>query len=172
LVSQIDQPLTSKIKQHDKQRLLRAYEVFNETGKTLSDWQKIPNIKAYKKDEILHINMEIPRDELYQKINERFVKMIEEHEVIKEVSEFLKKYPEAIEKNYAIATTLGFIEIKDFIEERISYEKMIELSTQKTRNYAKRQLTWFRNQFEDSEVSKLRSIDSQTSTEICKLLKK
>ena len=44
-----------------------------------------------------------------------------------------------------ITKTLGFYEIRDFLAGKISREKMVELATQKTRNYAKRQITWFRN---------------------------
>ncbi|HLD76949.1 MAG TPA: hypothetical protein VI861_02325, partial [Rickettsiales bacterium] len=51
-----------------------------------------------------------------------------------------------------IAKTLGFYEIKDFLAKKITKKEAVEIASQKTRNYAKRQLTWFRNQFKNMEV--------------------
>ena len=145
LVSKIDSKTTSKLNKNDKQRLLRTYEVFRQTEKPLSEWQKIKNINPYKTNELFHININCPREELYKKINNRFQEMLKDGSAINEVKVFLKKYPEAIENNYNIANTLGLLEIKRFIDGQISYDEMVNLATQKTRNYAKRQLTWFRH---------------------------
>ncbi|MFC1659153.1 tRNA (adenosine(37)-N6)-dimethylallyltransferase MiaA [Pseudomonadota bacterium] len=172
LVSTVDKKTCDKIKKNDKQRLLRAYEVFAQTGKPLSQWQKVRRIKPYKKNEFLHINIEIPREELYKKINKRYEQMLQGDTIINEVKDFLKKYPKAIEENYTIKNTLGFLEIKDFLDGKISHKKMIEIATQKTRNYAKRQLTWFRNQFKSSDIIKLTKINVHTPIQICKLMKK
>ena len=64
--------------------------------------------------------------------------------VLEEVKALISK---GLQDNSQITKTLGFLEIKDFLQEKIKRENMIEIASQKTRNYAKRQLTWFRHQF-------------------------
>ena len=65
--------------------------------------------------------------------------------VINEVKNLNEKIPE----NSQIGKTIGFYEIVDFINKKISFEEMKSIITKKTRNYAKRQLTWFRHQFKE-----------------------
>ena len=60
------------------------------------------------------------------------------------VKEFLKLKPDL---NSPIAKAIGLLQIKDWLEAKISQEEAIKIAAQKTRNYAKRQLTWFRHQF-------------------------
>lgn len=126
----------------DKQRLLRAAEIFFETGKEISFWQNQEKKKIFANADFIHVNLEIPREELYQKCNLRFEQMIKDG-ALGEVTEFLKLNPK---QDWQITKTLGFAEISLFLQKEISYEQMLEIATQKTRNYAKRQLTWFRNQ--------------------------
>lgn len=127
----------------DKQRLLRAYEVFLQTGKTLSWWQNQPNKELFDDINFTHINLAPNRDELYRNCNSRFEKMLEMG-AIEEVERLVKS---GVQSDWQITKTLGFSEISDLLDGKISRQKMIELATQKTRNYAKRQLTWFRHQF-------------------------
>lgn len=136
----------------DPQRLLRAAEVFIQTGKPISFWQQQENKKLYPKHNFLHINLTPDRADLYQRCNKRFSEMLDGG-AIDEVSNLIKKINSIqslpIDSDYQITKTLGFYEIKDHLENKISRQEMIDLATQKTRNYAKRQLTWFRNQFVD-----------------------
>jgi tRNA dimethylallyltransferase len=60
------------------------------------------------------------------------------------VEELISQNPD---DNSLITKTIGFLEIKDYLQGNMSKEETINLASQKTRNYAKRQLTWFRNQF-------------------------
>jgi len=128
----------------DKQRLIRAAEVLLQTGKTIFDWQKTAK-KTPVLENFLHINLNPDREKLYQNCNLRFVKMIENGglEEVKNLD---------ANDDWAISKTLGYREIKSFLNGEISHQKMIEISTQKTRNYAKRQLTWFRNQLPQKQV--------------------
>ena len=126
----------------DKQRLIRACEVFLQSGITIFDWQKKPKEKIFEKAEFIHLNLDIPRQKLYQNCNLRFEQMLS-NGALEEV-ELLLKLP--VEENWQITKTLGFAEISSFIEGEITREKMLEIASQKTRNYAKRQMTWFRNQ--------------------------
>lgn len=122
----------------DKQRLIRAAEVFMQTGKSISTWQKEARRTPFLED-FLHINLNPDREKLYQNCNSRFVEMLEQG-AIDEVKNLVA------DDNCSVTKTLGFHEIKNFLSGEITREKMIEIATQKTRNYAKRQLTWFRNQ--------------------------
>jgi tRNA dimethylallyltransferase len=69
-----------------------------------------------------------------------------ENGAIAEEENFIEK---TNDDNLAICKTLGFIEIKAYLHKKISYQEMQKIIQQKTRNYAKRQLTWFRHQFEE-----------------------
>jgi tRNA dimethylallyltransferase len=133
----------NKIKSIDKQRLVRIYEVWLQSGKSLFYWQSFDNKKIFPDANFIHINIEPERKNLYQNCELRFDKMLK-NGVIEEVENLLKH---GVSKENQITKTLGFNEISDFILQKISFEKMNEIAKQKTRNYAKRQLTWFRHQF-------------------------
>lgn len=127
----------------DKQRLCRRFEVLKHTGKALSWWQLQPNQIFYPKEYFEHINIELTREVLYQNCNQRLVSMFK-NGAVDEVGELLKQN---LSENSSITKTIGFLEIKDYLQGKISQEQAIEIASKKTRNYAKRQLTWFRNQF-------------------------
>jgi tRNA dimethylallyltransferase len=129
----------------DKQRLARRLEVLQQTGKSLSWWQRQPNKIFYPKEYFGHHNIEIPRSELYHNCDGRLASMIE-NGAINEVENLLKK---DLSDDSLITKTIGFLEIKDFLNGKISFEEAKKIASQKTRNYAKRQLTWFRNQFDN-----------------------
>ncbi len=133
----------AEIEKLDKQRLARRLEVLKQTGKTLSWWQKQPNQIFYPKESFEHINIELSREILYQNCNQRFATMFK-NGAVEEVENLLKQNPN---EDSSISKTIGFLEITDYLQGRISKEQAIEIASKKTRNYAKRQLTWFRNQF-------------------------
>lgn len=130
------------IEKLDRQRLIRLYEVFEQSGKSLFYWHKQPLKKIIPDTDFVHVSLNPDRQQLYQNCNLRFEKMLISG-VLDEVNSLLEK---KIEADYQINKTLGFSEICDFLSQKITKEKMLEIATQKTRNYAKRQLTWFRNQ--------------------------
>lgn len=132
----------------DKQRLIRAYEVYLQTGNTLSHFQSQPRISMFDDIDFIHVNLEIDREELYDNCNSRFIKMLDMG-VIAEVKKLRTKINNV---NYPITKTLGYEQICHYIDGEISKEEMIEITSQKTRNYAKRQLTWFRNKVKKQTV--------------------
>ncbi len=132
----------------DKHRLIRAYEVLRQSGKSISYWQSQPITTIFKKEDFLHINLNPPREKLYQNCNLRFEKMFENGAV----DEVRNLIDQGIDDDKQITKTLGFYEISDFLHNRITKEEAIIIACQKTRNYAKRQLTWFRNQLLDKSV--------------------
>ena len=129
-------PLTAR-KISDPQRVIRALAVYQTTGQPISSWQQ-SNVNYINMSRAMKIWVRPNRDILYQNINSRFRKMIDigvVNEVILIKNQY-KTYPKAI----------GIREIELYIDSKISKEQMINLSQQRTRNYAKRQETWFKNQ--------------------------
>ncbi|MFT6106109.1 MAG: tRNA dimethylallyltransferase [Rickettsiales bacterium] len=127
----------------DKQRLSRRLEVFRQTGKSLSFWQDQPNKIFYPKENFSHINVKLSREDLYLNCDSRFDSMLK-NGAIEEVEDLLK---EDLSDDSLILKTIGFLEIKDFLSGKIDIDTAKKIASQKTRNYAKRQLTWFKNQF-------------------------
>jgi tRNA dimethylallyltransferase len=128
----------------DKQKLLRRAEIFMQTGKNIEYFLANNQRKILENYQILHVNLNLERDEIYQNCNNRFDNMLE-NSAIDEVKFFLQKYPNY--QNYSIAKTLGLQEIIDYLCGKITIDEMKNFAKQKTRNFAKRQLTWFRHQF-------------------------
>ncbi len=138
------------IKNCDKQRLIRRYEVISHTKKSLDYWLNQPNYNFINSKNIIHINLELEREKLYRNCNKRFLQIFE-NGAIDEVKLLLQQN---INKKSQVTKTLGFEQIKDYLDQKITKDKAIEISQQKTRNYAKRQLTWFRNQFnQDNKIT-------------------
>lgn len=123
----------------DPQRLYRAYEVYLATGKPISYFKEQPAKKIYT-GKIDKIWINPPREKLYERINLRFLKMLNGG-VIEEVKAF---------KGNSIA--IGLKEIRAHIEGKLEKEEMIRLIQTATRQYAKRQLTWCRNQIEWDKI--------------------
>lgn len=131
----------------DKQRLIRAYEVFLQTKKPISFWQNNQK-QIFPKANFLHVNLNPDRDKLYQNCNLRFEKMLK----IGAIEEVETLASQGITDDLQVTKTLGFYEIHDFLVGKINREEMLKVAQQKTRNYAKRQLTWFRNQLLQKHV--------------------
>jgi tRNA dimethylallyltransferase len=134
----------------DKQRLIRRYEVLLQTGKSLSFWQSNDINKFFADSQFLHFNLNLSKPEVYKNCNDRFLLMIKSG-AIEEVERFFDIYRDVVfSQKLPIIKTLGFNEIACFLGldgyQKIDYNKMVELASQKTRNYAKRQITWFKNQ--------------------------
>jgi tRNA dimethylallyltransferase len=120
-------------------RVLRAIELIRFTGMPYS--ALINKKEVSKKYNSINLCIDLPRETLYERINLRVDKMIEKG-LISEV-ESLKNY-----RNQSALRTVGYAELFDFFDGNSKLENAIELIKQHTRNYAKRQLTWFKNQGE------------------------
>ena len=142
---------TNKLDINDTQRILRAYEVATFTGKPLSYWWSQGNNSKY--NNIRKLVLLPPREKLRENILKRAVQMID-NGAIGEVQEFLSRYP-----NYQgpLDRVIGFAEIRDFLDQKISKEQLIETMFIRTRQYAKRQSTWFRNQMPDAKFAEVGS---------------
>ena len=135
----LDPEIINYIEPTDVQRSIRAYEVKLFTKKSITEWFKNTRSK-FKKNRFLKLYIDYPRPGLIEKINLRTKQIIEKGGIL-EVKKFLKL---RISKNKSISKAIGITEIKDFIKKRITKDEVIEKISIKTRQYAKRQVTWAR----------------------------
>ena len=123
------------IEQNDKKKLIRAIEIITLTGKKLSEARG----KSNSEYNVEWIGKNFERDILYERINNRVDLMIEQG-LVDETKGLLEKYGRA----YNIVNTIGYKEITRYLDGILTLDESIELLKKNTRNYAKRQLTWFR----------------------------
>jgi len=138
---------------HNPQRLMRALEVCLITGKPYSSLRK--NSVAERNFNAIKIFINEDREVLYEKINKRVDAMMQ-HGLLKE-AESLYPY-----KNLNALNTVGYKELFDYFDNKTSLDKAVELIKQHTRNYAKRQVTWFKNDedcttFAPNEIEKIKA---------------
>lgn len=127
-------------------RIIRALEVIRISGKPYSSYQKF---EAQVRDfEIVKFVIDLPRELLYQRINQRVDNMLEAG-LLEEVKELVPF------QHLQTLNTVGYSELFRFLNNEISIENAIELVKQNTRRYAKRQLTWFRRDQNNQWISKV-----------------
>ena len=135
----------NKILASDTQRVLRAFEVKRFTKKSIYEWAK--NTKSdFTEYDVRKIYLNIPREKLLIKINDRTKKILADQKCLKEVKNFLNLN---IIKSLPANKIIGITEIKSFFEGGQTYKQLIENVNIKTRQYAKRQSTWSRGHMTD-----------------------
>lgn len=130
-----DKDAAEIINQNDRKKIIRALEIIKTTGKKLKESRGI-NENEY---DIQWIGRNFDRNTLYERINKR-VDLMVEMGLIDETKNLLNKHGRI--PNFV--NTIGYREILGFIDNKYSLEEAKELLKKNTRNYAKRQLTWFR----------------------------
>ena len=125
-----------KVDINNPHRLIRALSVIEQTGIPFSKFLNKKNNDF--KYNTLNILLQLPRDILYERINKRVDAMIEKG-LIEEARQ-LYEY-----KNLKALNTVGYKELFDYFDNKISQEEAINLIKRNTRRYAKRQMTWFNN---------------------------
>jgi len=133
----IDENAMEKISPNDKKRILRVLEIYNQTGKTKTEL----DLESRKEPEYDYkmFALQMDRSLLYDRINKRVDIMIQKG-LIEEVENVYKKYKEFPTAMQA----LGYKEVVEYLEKKVTKEEMIDKIKQESRRYAKRQLTWFR----------------------------
>ncbi|EJF91472.1 tRNA (adenosine(37)-N6)-dimethylallyltransferase MiaA [Bartonella melophagi] len=142
---QVDAALCEKIAPQDGQRIIRALEVYESTGKRLSWWQKKKTRSLIAQDCSEKTLLIPPRQLLYERINERFNHMVERG-VLEEVIAMKKLMLSPL---LPAMKAIGVRELMAYLDGYKSFEDAIEEAKMQTRRYAKRQMTWFNNQFDD-----------------------
>ena len=136
-----DPKALNSISKNDSSRLRRIWEIYKSTGKNYSYW-KNKNNKKFLENFTFKIFLFIPpRDEIYKKINSRFNTMVNEG-AIEEVKKLISLN---LNVSLPIMKAHGVPEITNYLCGKIDLEECIKKSQQVTRNYAKRQLTWWRS---------------------------
>jgi len=120
---------------NNPQRIMRALQVFESTGKPFSSFRKAAANK--RPFNIVKFCMNLPREVLYGRINRRVDMMIEQG-LIDEVRALLPY------RHLNALNTVGYSELFDYFDGKSDLDTAINLIKQNTRNFAKRQLTWFR----------------------------
>ena len=140
-VSVKDPMYWAKGEQQNPQRLMRALEVMLGTGASIVSFQ-IKN-KITRPFNIVKVGLELPREQLYERINQRVISMVE-NGLETEVRNLLPQ------NHLNALQTVGYSEWMPYFEGNLSKEKVIENIQQNTRHYAKRQMTWFKK---DPEIT-------------------
>ena len=134
-VEEVDPEFYAQVDRSNPQRLMRALEIWRGTGLKFSSF-RIKN-KVQRPFEIVKIGLDRPREELYQRIDQRMELMLDRG-LFKEAESLVDR------RNLNALQTLGYTEIFDFLEGKYDEKEMVRLLKRNSRRYAKRQLTWFR----------------------------
>lgn len=150
----VDPGYAEKIGRNDKIRIIRGLEIFYNNG--------IPPSEIFNRTEtpffdytFIRIGLNFSREKIYERINSR-VDMMIKNGFIDEVRKLREKYS----INCPPFKSIGYKEILMYLENRISKDESLDMIKQHSRNYAKRQLTWFRkekdiNWFEPDNINKI-----------------
>ncbi len=135
----VDESSAKKFHFNNRIRVLRALEIYHLTGKSKSE--HLEN----KKNDLLFdaqiVGLTTKRDQLYMKINARVDEMFDEG-LVEEVKNITKNYTKEINS----LNSIGYKEVISWLKNEICYNEMKELIKKNSRNFAKRQITWFKNQ--------------------------
>ena len=143
ILHDIDPETAEQINPNDRQRIQRALEIFRLSGKTPSS---LKNINVARKPEYNYIKLALipySREKLYDRINNRFIEMLN-HGFVKEVK-FLRDR-EGLSINSVSMQAVGYRQIWNHLDGNISLEEATFKTQSATRQLAKRQLTWLRNE--------------------------
>ncbi|MBS4199049.1 tRNA (adenosine(37)-N6)-dimethylallyltransferase MiaA [Bacillus sp. FJAT-49732] len=138
----IDPESANKIHPNNVRRVIRALEIFEQTGKTMTELQ------SEQKKSILYntalVGLSMDRDKLYERINKRVDIMVKDG-LVNEVKQF---YDSGLSRDAQSVKAIGYKEIYDYLDEKVSLDEAIIQLKQNSRHYAKRQFTWFRNKMD------------------------
>ena len=166
ILTNVDPESAKKLHPNDLKRVIRAIEIYKLSGTTMSQYNK--NFRTEVTDYNLSmIGLTMDRQNLYERINLRVDKMIEAG-LIDEVKFLLDK---GYTKDLVSMQGIGYKEFIDYLDDKMTLEDTIDLVKKKSRNYAKRQLTWFRRDnrikwFDKDEYLKEEDILKDIITEI------
>lgn len=152
-VKKLDETYFDSVDTHNPQRLIRALEVCLFTGKPYSSFLNQP--KAERNFTAIKILINTDREKLYTQINQRVDEMMA-NGLLEEVKELQNK------KHLNALKTVGYKELYAYLDASYNLETAVAKIKQHTRNYAKRQLTWFKNQdefetFEPTDLEKIKA---------------
>jgi tRNA dimethylallyltransferase len=144
-----DPVMAARLDPADGQRLMRAWEVLEATGRSLAEWQEEPAVAPDL--QFTMIVLMPPRDEIYAACDRRLGAMVAEG-VLDEVAALMKRVEsEHLDPRLPVLKAVGYPELANHLAGRTTLEAAVAAAQQQTRRYAKRQLTWFRHQLPDRD---------------------
>ena len=141
-LTELDPAAAARLNPGDSLRVARALEVVVSTGRTLADWQQRREGGIGEAIRLRPIILLPPRDWLYARCDQRFAAMME-HGAIEEVQALLRRN---LDPKLPVMRAIGVREIGALLNGEIGRDEAIARGQQATRNYAKRQYTWFAHQ--------------------------
>lgn len=148
MLKKLDEDESKKIHVNNRKRLIRAITLITNSDKNKTEMlNEQAHELIYKDTKFIFINPN--REVLYHNINNRVLDMVNNKGLIDEVKALLKKYQLSLTASQGI----GYKEVIDYLKGELSLEECIALIQKRTRNYAKRQVTFFKNQFKYDEYS-------------------
>jgi tRNA dimethylallyltransferase len=138
-----DSKTAALLRPTDPQRVLRAFEVIQATGRPLADWQQSPSPPVLQNRNLAKFVLDVPRPDLRARIAARFESMVEEGGLAEAL--MLKHLDPAL----TAAKLLGLRPLLDLAEGRTTRAAALEAAITATRQFAKRQITWFRHRMGD-----------------------
>ena len=160
LLSEVDPISAEKIHANNLKKVIRALEVYKITKKPFSDFKDTDEANPKYKISYFYLNKN--RESLYNDIDRRVDIMVEAG-LLEEVKMLREK---GLDKSYMSMQGIGYKEILSYLEEQSTFEEAISLIKKRSRNYAKRQLTWFRHSPYAVELNK----DELSDAEIMNIL--
>ncbi len=145
LLKKVDPEVANILNVNDKQRVQRAYEVLSQTGKSILHFQSQGRHKLLENYQFTTLYIRPKRELLYEMCNKRFKEFIN-NGAIDEAKYILDNYPNL---DVSGAKALGLKELMSYLKGQITIENAVELASAKTRQYAKRQCTWFSHQLKE-----------------------
>ncbi|MCF6368280.1 tRNA (adenosine(37)-N6)-dimethylallyltransferase MiaA [Rhizobium halophilum] len=141
-----DAPMAKALEPGDGQRIVRALEVLEETGRSLSDFQGKAGPVIVNPQRARKIVVLPEREVLRRRIDQRFEQMFD-NGAVAEVQTLLALDPDP---DLPAMKAIGVAQIAEMLAGRITPQEVVERASALTRQYAKRQMTWFRNQMDES----------------------
>lgn len=167
LVAQYDPIAAQKLHPSDTQRLTRALEVSLATGKSIYEWQA----KSTKKENFSMAKFALipERAQVYEAINQRFDRMMA-NGALEEVRQLMKV---GMREDSPLLRAVGVPELTALVKGDLTQSDAVEQAKQSSRNYAKRQFTWIRNQATDyTHLSEWSKSSLKTILKVAKLTKR
>ena len=161
-LKKVDLEAATAIHPNNVKRVVRALEVYHLTGKPFSSFRDERGLR--KEYEIHYFYLNKDRKKLYEDIDER-VEVMMKRGLLEEVEHLQKS---GLNSSYISMQGIGYKEILSYLDGVLSLEGAVDLVKMRSRNYAKRQLTWFRNEKYAEELSK----EQYSDEEIIQILEK
>lgn len=156
ILKKVDPAWAAQVHENDPQRIARGLEVFRATGRPLTEWQAEP-VEAPDLGPVAKFVLEPDRDWLIERIHRRFRLMVDVG-AVREVEALLKQ---GLAPSLPAMKALGVPELGGYLAGDMSLEEAVEAAAIKSRQYAKRQSTWFRQQMISWNKVSAQDLESQ-----------